>query len=418
MTRALFVLVVVFPVVAMGQTGQYFWAVNSAPNGPWGHAAAMCSSKNKTVSSGGVSSTYTYTPSSGTADLPASSSDVGHCDQQYSIVPGSSGTNANYLTLVPLFVPGNDPTHGCASKAGQPAFIGGWSGSGAVCDGSCEVNASQPTLQIRNGDPTHSGSTGLYDSTYTGNSCSTATSGVQVSSGAQCVNVSGGATMCTEAGKNCGTVNGDEVCPSALPPGTCESYASGGVACTMASGANTVPSPPGPNNGTAGQAATGTAYVTVGGGATITNYYNSTTIATSTSGVVTSPGGSNVGNGGTGGSSLGSGSQPNAGNGDCGATGVSCSGDGTTPALPGEPTIAQATQTYTSALGQVPIVAAVSNIAASVPSGQCPTATLAVFGHEFVMDAQCTLWGQLSPLLGVCFLAMWTFIGVRIVMSA
>jgi len=93
-------------------------------------------------------------------------------------------------------------------------------------------------------------------------------------------------------------------------------------------------------------------------------------------------------------------------------------GDVGLPTLPDEPTLAQSTQTYVTGLSTVPIVAGVSNIAASIPQGQCPTATITVFGHDIVMDAQCTLWADLTPFLSACFLAMWVSIGVRIVMSA
>lgn len=310
------------------------------------------------------------------------------------------------------------PTNPCTAKAGQPAFVGGASAPGSVCDGQCQVETPQPALVVSGG-----GSSGkVYESTYSGNTCSGATAGVSVSPTPQCVAGSGENACAEQVGKNCGTFNGDEVCPASIPPGTCVSFASGGVACTAAAGSSTVPSPPGPNNGTAGQAAqpSGQVAASSGGAPTVTNYYGSSVVNNSSSGVPNTPGGQNVGNAGLGlsTSTSGGGSQPNAANGDCGAAGVNCAGDSTVPTLPTEPTIAQSTQTYTNGLAQVPIVAAVSNIAASVPAGVCPTATISVFGHDFVMDAQCTMWDQLSPLLSLCFLAMWTFIGVRIVMTA
>ena len=320
------------------------------------------------------------------------------------------------------------PPNPCTSYAGKSVdtVVQG----GAVAPGTIAYDGQGCAMAI-NSNPVNiigcNGGCAVQTATYTGDQQQSGSPpGPSDQVGSNCVSSSAG-TFCSEDqnGKNCGTFNGDEVCPASLPPGTCESFASGGVACTAAAGSNTVATPPGPNNGTAGQPATPTgqvqAPVTSGGTTTqvTTSYYSSSTIAQSSSGVASSSGGQNVGNGGSSSSSGGSGSSaPSAANGDCGASGVNCSGDSTVPTLPQEPTIAQSTQTYTSALNSVPIVAAVSNIAASVPSGECPTATISVFGHDFVMDAQCTMWAQLSPLLSLCFLAMWTLIGVRILMSA
>lgn len=294
---------------------------------------------------------------------------------------------------------------------------GGAPASGNVCDGGgCEVATSQPTTVIR-GSGAPSGPT-IYQSTYTGNTCAAGPTAGETA--AQCLSGAAGTTCAVAAanagGKNCGTFNGDEVCVQSIPPGTCQSYASGGVACTAASG-TMVPSPPGPNNGTAGTAATPTGSVT--NNTNTTNYYSSSVVNNSSSVVATNPGGSNAGNGATGATgSTGSGNGPSAGNGDCGASGVDCGSDGSTPTLPDEPTVLETAQSYYGALGAVPIVAAVSGIGASIPAGSCPTATYSVFGREFTMDAQCALWDSIAPILELIMLAVYTLIGVRILMSA
>jgi hypothetical protein len=353
------------------------------------------------------------------------------CDQQQNSVSGpacpstqncGSGESTSANGFSGSITTGACPPNPCTAKANTTQNLSscGTPPSGTVSDpvSGCEMTVSR-SVSMSAGGTTCS----TYDATYTGRPNQGSPSG---GTPADCVTSASG-TFCSEkqSGKNCGTINGDEVCPAAIPPGTCVSFQSGGVACTATAPDGSGVSPPAPNNGTPGQAATPTGSVAtkdpVTGASTTTNYYSSSVVGGGTSGVPNTPGGKNVGNGGTGsgsGSGTGTGSTPSAANGDCGATGVSCSGDGATPGLPNEPTIAQSTQTYTSLLSQVPVVAAVSNIAASVPSGQCPTGTMSLFGHEFVMDAQCTLWSDLTPLLGACFLAMWTFIGVRIVMSA
>lgn len=322
-------------------------------------------------------------------------------------------------------IQGPCPVTPCTAKSGT--VVDTVVESGPQASGSIVYDAQGCAMTI-NSSPVNivgcHGGCSVQTATYTGAQQDGGTPESQA--GSNCVSSSGG-TFCSEDqnGKNCGTFNGDEVCPQSLPPGTCQSYASGGIACTASgTGGTTVPTPPGPDNGTAGQAATPTgqvqAPVTAAGQTTeaTTNYYSAAVVQASAGGVASAGGGANVGSaGGTSGGTSG-GSTPNAANGDCGASGVNCPGDSTVPTLPDEPTIGQSTQTYATSLSQVPIVAAVAGIAGAVPAGECPTATFSLFGHEFVMDAQCTLWADLTPVLSAVFLAMWSFCGVRILMSA
>jgi hypothetical protein len=183
----------------------------------------------------------------------------------------------------------------CTAKAGQEAFVGGFSPPGNSCSGGCEVSGALPATQI--GGP-GGGSAVIYESNYTGNACSAG----EAEHTAQCVSKSG-VTACGVPGKNCGTFNGDQVCPTSLPPGTCQSFASGGIACTMAAGASSVPTPPGPNNGTTGTPAVPSGTVAANNSTktvtTTTNYYSSSVVAASTAAAATTPTGTNTGNGGT-----------------------------------------------------------------------------------------------------------------------
>jgi hypothetical protein len=151
-----------------------------------------------------------------------------------------------------------------------------------------------------------------------------------IQAGSNCVS-SGGETECAEQSKpGCGTFNGDEVCVPALASGSCQSYASGGVACVVPSGG--VTSPPAPSSSSApGTPATPTGQVQVvaADGTTKTaDYYAASIVSGSASPVAGASGGANVGNGGSGsGSGSGASSAPA---GDCSTN--DCSG--TVPTIP------------------------------------------------------------------------------------
>lgn len=413
-------LAVLVPALAVGQTCTMYVpgaTYGTGVNDPQPSDSAACSeaASGSTTDRFGTSTSYSSSGGMGSCQATITSSQVPPCSGPCV----SSSQVAIGISTVQVSGPQCKSKNPCQDKAGQEAFVGGGSPAGAnTCSGGCEVATSQPAMTIHAGSP--SGGGYVFDSTYTGNACQSGEANTQPG---QCT-ATGGVTACAQSpgstgGKNCGTFNGDQVCVQSIPPGTCQSFASGGVACTAS--ASGVSSPPDPNNGTAGTPAapTGSVAAPVGsGGATVTtNYYSSSVVSGSSAGVVSNPGGGNVGNGGAAGST-GGGSGPSAANGDCGASGVNCGGDGTTPQLPTEPTMQQAAQTYYGALASVPVVAAVGGIAAAVPDGECPTATFSVFGRDYTLDVQCQLWAQIQGVLSAVMLVFWTLIGVRVLMSA
>jgi hypothetical protein len=306
-----------------------------------------------------------------------------------------------------------------------------------TCHSGCQYTTPAPSLQIKCSATSGacSSTSGVVESQATGYGCgSTSNSGSTAPTvdttnplPGQC-DASGSVCADNTDGKNCGTYNGDEVCVNTIKSGTCVSYASGGVACASSS------TPPVPNNGTPGTPAVAAMQVSANG--QTVNYYTSTQVSSSsTTTTTTNPvqsqptgtqglGGSG---GGTGGSVTVSGTVAVAGTvgvtadpakGDCGATGVNCSGDATTPTLPSADTIATTTTNYVGALSSVPIVAAVSSISASIPTGTCPTGSFSVYGSTYTIDAQCSLWASVATIVQLVMLAVWALAGVRILMSA
>jgi hypothetical protein len=317
------------------------------------------------------------------------------------------------------------PTSACSALAGQSI-------SGVVAGGPASVghgmvnNANNCTGQISS-TPTNivgcGGTCSVQTFTYDGltNSDSAPGTNTPAQGGSNCVS-SGGATECLEPAKpGCGTVNGDEVCVAAIPPGSCQSYASGGVACTVPAGGSAT-SPPAPSvsgSPTTPAAPVGSITTTNSSGVTTTtNYYSQSTVSSSGTPVGSAGTGTNVGNGGSGsGTGTGTGgSGPGLPSGDCGATGIACSGS--VPTIPDADSIGTTTTNYMQALGSVPIVSAVSGIGAAIPSGECPTGTFDAFDHTFVIDAQCTMWDTVGSLIQLVMLAAWALIGARILLSA
>jgi hypothetical protein len=116
----------------------------------------------------------------------------------------------------------------------------------------------------------------------------------------------GGNTVCAtqnSAGIYCGTYNGDQVCVGSVAPGTCSSYASGGVACTVPAGATQPQTPPAPNSGTTGIPATPQLQLSneTSSGTTTTDYYSPTTVGHSTTATATTGTGTTGNGNGTGG---------------------------------------------------------------------------------------------------------------------
>ena len=344
--------------------------------------------------------------------------------QSGSCVPGTYTVHAYHSEQV-------CPTNPCSANAGKtvnfssssgPLPVGSTAKDGAGCTYTVKTDPVTVIGKCHNGTGTCAVQTATATGAQDGNQDNT-----PVGNQGDCFSNPSG-NVCSEGGtqgKSCGTFNGDEVCVSAVPSGSCVSYASGGVACTVSS-SGAVATPPAPDNGTAGQPAppTGTVSSSTGGVVTTTNYYNTTTVTGSSGGVVTTPvaGGGNTGDGGSGtstgsgGSSNGSG--PSAPNGDCGAPNVTCGADGSVPQLSNVDTLQQSTSGYYSSLSAVPVVQAVASISAAVPAGECPTAQFAVYGTTYTIDEQCTLWPSVASIVRVCMLAVFTVLGVRVLMSA
>jgi len=310
-------------------------------------------------------------------------------------------------------------SQGCVT---QINMAGGW----GVCTGLGE-NPSSWTCDVQE--------TGAYE--YPPPSATGPTS--------NCV-IGGGTTACAQTSGSgagqCGTFNGDQVCPTALQPGQCVSYASGGSACVTSNNAGgvggTVPAsaPTAPGGG----AATPTGVVTSGQPSVSTStayYYSSSTTQSSPSAVAASSGGQNVGNGGQSSSgsgsssgSCGSGTTPcsvsdanAAANGDCSAGG--CSGTGT--GLPGydwsSDSWSGATTSFWNAVASGPIGSAVGGISSNWPSGgSCPAETVYISTVNYTADygtPLCNVWeNDAVPIFSAVMLAVWSIVAVLIFLSA
>lgn len=352
-------------------------------------------------------------------------SDAGTAGGQYSctITCNGSSFTAGGGTISGVCSP--NPQCGVTPGTQQDALTvltGTHRSDGTVCYQGCAFSVA-PSMIVT---PSGVTSSLIAKATAVGN----CTGSERTATPGQCVSA-GGVSACTEKGAkagNCGTVNGDEVCVDAVQPGQCQSFASGGAMCVTDS-SHPITTPPAPNNGTPGSTTPATPTASFEGkvGSTVetANYYNSTVVTQSTKPVVTQPGGTNTGNGGTiatGGSSL---SQPNAASGDCGASGVNCTstGDATLPSLPTEPTVQSSIQAELNAIQASRLVSSVTGVqtALSAGGGSCtnPSYNLNIMGKAVsgTMD-WCSTWDLAAPIIGIVMLAVWCLVGVRIIMSA
>lgn len=293
---------------------QFNWRGNSVGGGQdqIGGASLVCSLYNGSTNNGTFIVTDTYTPDTGTPDTPTVAGQNGGCtDNQVrtTIATGvqTPSTTTDAKGLVGVMAAGTTcPTTSCPALGTAQSYsapIPAPATGSTVCINQCGFTYNGYTASV---DKAGAIVAAAESASSTGASCgspaSPTTAGVVP--GGSCVS-SGGKTTCldTSSGKNCGTFNGDQVCPASIPPGTCQSFASGGVACTGSpAGSKTIATPPAPNSGTSGTPAVPDGHVdTTLGGLVVntTNYYSATTVAVSTAVTVTAPGGANVGNGGT-----------------------------------------------------------------------------------------------------------------------
>lgn len=261
--------------------------------------------------------------------------------------------------------------------------------------------------------------------------------------------VSGGGTVaCVSAGGSsspaCGTVNGDQACAAAMPPDGCVSYSDGSVACI---GNSSGPSSGAPTS-SGGAASAPSAVLQFGAPSSVASdntdvfYYSQSSVSSSSSPVFSQPG-SGSGSSGGGGSGSGSGQQestgcagtsaapcvtspvPDAANGDCGASGVSCSvSSNPMPVLNwSSDSWSGAFSTFLQAADSSPIVSSLSGISSAFPSSSsCPGLVIQSATLHASLDfgtPVCQIWSQgVSPVLANAVLVVYVLIGIVVFFSA
>jgi hypothetical protein len=222
--------------------------------------------------------------------------------------------------------------------------------------------------------------------------------------------------ICRDTGSgaaNCGVYNGDRVCVTTVPPGACVGFASGGAACRGTNnGADAPATPPAPDNGTPGTAAAADAQVSTPTGGTA-HYYGPGTVAGSSGGSTT---GDPTSAPGTGSDPVGT---PEPQPGECDEPG-SC--EGTLPSLEGGTPLEDSLTMAFDAVLTAPIVGAAVAAVDSWPTvgGSCPTfGDFEMYGESLNLgESLCGLWAEIAPIIGALMLAMWTWIAIRILLSA
>jgi hypothetical protein len=364
-------------------------------------------------------------------------------------IKGTNNVGSNSIIAPSISSRPNPAGCGQCSAAGTQEFIGGGGGaSGTSCVGGCLYNTPLPAMHIF-GSGGATTTPKIYESTSAGQSCTSGDAGNGVTTADTQTDCDASGTIC-HTGNNCGTFNGDNVCVNTITPGTCVSYASGGVACA-ASGTGGISTPPAPDNGTPGTPATPSGAVTANG--TTINYYSSTTVnaasahPTTTTPIQAAPigtqglGGTSGGTGGggptaiTGAVTVTSGTvaisgtvsthnQDGVANGDCNvAAGKDCSvtGSAGTPGLGRADTIASLGNAFVAGVQASPLYVAVNGLATSFPDGgTCPSASFSVFDHDYdFMTTACTIWtDHIDGVLSVIMAACWALMGIWIVVSA
>lgn len=225
------------------------------------------------------------------------------------------------------------------------------------------------------------------------------------SNGTDCISGSGMTLCSAKSDKNCGTLNGQPICVEAIPPGQCAFLGNGGMVCT-----SDVAGEPGPTDETGTMPAMPDGEFQAAGPGAIEprdfNYYSPATVAASG----TDPSG--VGNGGQ------DDFPEEDGPGECSEPGA-C--EGTVPEVePGTDYDETASGAW-ARIAAAPIVAAVLGLGGTLPEGECPMpeVTLAYLNNQtIVLEQHCTLWEEWSFILSGVMLAVFVFIGAKILMSA
>jgi hypothetical protein len=320
-------------------------------------------------------------------------------------------------------------TLSCSSSSGNLDLLNtlggssGYTATGAFCYQGCEYANGNNTLQVGTSTNRFAG-----QAVPTGNVCGVSGNANQAPAQNATCQLKAGATTCADGTNSRAlvqpTAGGTFSIVAANTPATvntCESFADGGVVCNAGTGTQ-LQTPPAPS--TAGGAlATPTVTVTTTATGNQIDYFPPSVVSASQKNVgVTNPSGVPLQNGTTSTAASSGGSSgsatPSAANGDCAASSVNCSGDGTLPTLATEPTAASSLSTYYTALQSVPIVSAVNGITTAFSgTASCTTFDFSMFSHTYTMDEHCTIINGIASTLGAIMLAVYTLTAFRIVLS-
>lgn len=360
---------------------------------------------------------------------------VAQCNYQLTKKSDGSKTNGVWAAFVRVAQTCPPPPPECdQSQAGQyrdtkPMNFTDMPKSGTLCDGAsgCKSQVS---------DRTCIGGVCIFEMQIQSEACEIGDSAAEppILPADRCVSSSELELCQPEAkppGRNCGYVNGDFVCVDAVKPGECKILASGGSICGASAG-----TPPAPDSGTRGQAATPDEQVAIDDGDTVYNYYNSTTVAGSSNPqgdgsdpYAEPPAGSETGGTGTG---DGLHCDPSS------DSGCSAEGDGGGP--PGDPrdgwqcwaegdgfkAAAQAcvdqaaTALWNGLMNNSSLVATANAVVSAWPSGggSCPSAPVVLLDHTFdFWEVPCSFLDDVAAVLGPLFLLFWSVMGLRILLT-
>lgn len=206
-----------------------------------------------------------------------------------------------------------------------------------------------------------------------------------------------GVTFCaSQTSVNCGTVNGESICLDSVPPGRCVFLGDGGLVCgSMADG---------PTESDGMTPATPDGEFTASSDDVAEDdfrYFGPGTVAASGTPV------------------SGTGDDAPSDEGDDECTAETC--EGVLPELGETETFADATAAFMSAIEGAPIVSAAAGLGASMPAGECPAPSTEIEyldGLTLVLDAHCGLWDEIAAVLTFVMLAVYVFLGARIILSA
>lgn len=257
---------------------------------------------------------------------------------------------------------------------------------------------------VKNGAGVSSASGHWYGQvSYTGASCSPATTPVNTASTANCLTVGGGSLCVSKEVASEVTVSGEAVDVAAVPEGGCTLLNNGGALCEAS--ATDVPTVSGsPATPTAQLSHTDEPLGETEGDSDTVNYYNSNVVSSSETTVVGGGNSYELGGGG--------------GGGEGGSVDDLEGGDMET--LDG---IGDTAGGFWDRVEGSPLVSAVSGLSGSLAGGTCPawqtTVEAGAFGtYDIDFGFMCAMWEDIAPIIAAVMLAGWALVGIRIIMSA